>query len=213
MPGRSGHSTRMPRSRAVPSVNSKPRRLAGVPWLRNTSLPSGSPCEATPTRRPSGRRTTSSAIGADYGDGVRVARASVESRQDPRRERVAVEPGGVLAAEGPQLGGGDVAPVLLDHELGVGPGTVTVGIVDLGHHVVDTDAVAGVDRGGVVDRAEPEVSLQDLRRPQIPPEAVARTVDDVVEPVEKHRHPPDATLRHGDLELGIAHRPARPQPL
>ena len=56
------------------SVNSCPRRLAGVPWLSTTSRPSGSPCVATPMRRPSGRRTISSGIAADYEVG-RYARA------------------------------------------------------------------------------------------------------------------------------------------
>jgi len=49
----------------------------------------------------------------------------------------------------------------LDDELGVGPGAVTMGIVDFDHDVLDADGggrrVSIVD--GVVERAEPEVAL------------------------------------------------------
>ena len=68
---------------------------------------------------------------------------------------------------------GDVAPVLLDDELGVGPGAVAVGVVDLDHDVLDADAVAGVDRRRVVDRAEPEVAPQHVGRALVP--AAARS--------------------------------------
>ena len=45
------------------------------------------------------------------------------------------------------------------------------------------------------------------------PSAVARAVDDVVEPVEQHRDPADAALAHRDLERRVLHRVLRPQPL
>src|SRR5204862_5001146 len=77
-------------------------------------------------------------------------------RQHPVREGVAVEGGGVLAAHGAALGDGDVAPCGVDDGLGVGPGGVAVGVVDLHHDVLDADGVAGVDGGRVIDGAEPE---------------------------------------------------------
>src|SRR5947209_18059271 len=69
--------------------------------------------------------------------------------EDLVRQGDSVELRGVLAAHLPDLGGGDVAPVLLEHFLGVGPGAVAVGIVDLDHDVVDADHVAQADGRGV----------------------------------------------------------------
>ena len=68
---------------------------------------------------------------------------------------------------------------------------------------------------GIVDRREPEVAVQDLGGPEVAGEvvAVAGTVDDVLEPVVQHRDPADAALAHDDLEIGVLHRVARPQPL
>ncbi len=95
--------------------------------------------------------------------------------------------------------GGQVAPRLLDHGLGVGPGAVAVGVVDLHHDVVDPDGVAGVDRRRVVDGAEPEAAAQHVGRALVPAHAVAGAVDEVVEPVEQHGHPADAALGHRHL--------------
>src|SRR5262245_47461261 len=133
-----------------------------------------------------------------------------------RRERVTEELSGIEMRHHPQLVGGDVPPELLDDGLGLGPGAVAVGIVGLHHDVLDADAVARVDRRRVVDRAEPEVALQRLSRAVVGPEAavdVARAVDDVVEPVEEHRDPADATFAHGDVEAGGAVGPSGPEVL
>ena len=125
---------------------------------------------------------------------------------------MAEQTGRVLAAHGPQLVLGEMAPHLSHQLLGVGPRAVAVRVVGLEHDVVDPDAVAGVDGRGVVERAEPEVALQQVGGADVPAQAVARAVDDVVEPVEEHGHPPDAALGHGDLQLGVADRPPGPQP-
>ena len=102
-----------------------------------------------------------------------------------------------------------------EHGLGVGPGAVAVRVVGLEGDVVDADRLAGRERRRVVDRGEPEVAVQDLGRAQVAGEvvAVARPVDDVLEPVVQHRDPADAALAHDDLQVGVLHRVARPQPL
>ena len=55
-----------------------------------------------------------------------------------------------------------VAVVLLDVGLGIGPRRVGVGVVDFEQDVIDPDTVPAGEARGVVDGAEPEVSLEDL---------------------------------------------------
>ena len=105
-----------------------------------------------------------------------------------------------------------MAPEALDHRLGIGPGAVPVGVVDLHHDVLHPYGVAGLDGRGVVDGAEPEVATQHVRRADVPAHAVPGAVDDVVEAVDEHGHPADAPLGHGQLEIGVAQGPARPEP-
>src|SRR5205807_8993970 len=114
--------------------------------------------------------------------------------QDAIGERVPVETGRVLAAHQAQLGCGDVTPEALDHGLGIGPGAVSVGKIDLHHDVVDSDGVAGVDGRRVVDGAEPEVAAQHVGRANVPGQAGPGAVDDGVEAVDEHGHPADAAL-------------------
>ena len=53
-------------------------------------------------------------------------------------------------------------------------------IVNLSHYVIHSDSVSGVDRGGVIDGAEPEIPPKNLRRTHGPAESVARTIHNVV---------------------------------
>src|SRR5438309_11146225 len=89
-------------------------------------------------------------------------------REDLLRQREAIQLRRVLAAHLPELGGGDVAPIPVEHVLGVGPGAVTMGIVDLHHDVVDADHMAQADRRWIVDGAEPEVAAQDIGGALVP---------------------------------------------
>src|SRR5580700_1567899 len=111
---------------------------------------------------------------------ARDARLRVE-REDHVGEWVAVERSRVLAAHRAQFAGGHVSPCPLDDHLRVGPAGVAVGIVDLHHDVLDTDAMPGVYRRWVVEGAEPEVALHHLGRPIGPTDPVSGAVDDVIE--------------------------------
>src|SRR5436190_13583515 len=135
------------------------------------------------------------------------------SGQDHLGERVAVELGSVLATHHAQLVVGDVTPQLLDHELGVGPRAVAVGIVGLHHDVLHADAVARDDGRRIVDGAEPEIALHHVGRALVPSESVPRAVDDGVEAVEQHGDPADAAFAHRELEGRMLHRVLGPEPL
>src|SRR4051794_34411247 len=110
--------------------------------------------------------------------------------EDNLGQGMAVQLGRVLAAHRAELGGG-VASRVFDHGLRVRPGGVTVRVVDLDHDVVETNAMTCVDGRTVFERAEPERALEDVARVLVPPDDVGRMVDDVVEPVERHRYPTD----------------------
>ena len=84
---------------------------------------------------------------------------------------MAEEPGGVLVGELGHVGVGEAGEALGQERLGVGPRGVGVGVVALHHDVVDADAVAHLQRGRVVDGAEPEVALHRLRRRDPAPDA------------------------------------------
>src|SRR2546423_13386998 len=88
MPGRSGHSTRMPRARAGSSVYSLPSLLEGEPWNRKRGRPSGSPWAATATRRPSASGTIMSIGSPRPSDGLTFHPA----RQQRDGARVVAQP-------------------------------------------------------------------------------------------------------------------------
>jgi len=107
-----------------------------------------------------------------------------------------------------------MAPVLLDDGLGVWPCAVAVGIVDLDTDVLHADRVAGGHGGDVLNGAEAEVAAQHVSRARATHAlvAVAAAIADAVEALEQHGHPPDAALRHGDLQVGVLDGVARPEP-
>ena len=73
-----------------------------------------------------------------------------------------VEVSRVLEADLADRGGRQVLELLPDEGLGVGPGTVVVGIVGFDHHPVFADDVEQAERGRVLDRREPEVLVHDV---------------------------------------------------
>src|SRR5688572_6138755 len=83
------------------------------------------------------------------------------------RYRVVEQPRGVLPRELADVVGREVADLLVQDLLAVGPRAVLVRVVRLEQHVVDADAVAMVESGRIVDRAEPEVAAEDLARREV----------------------------------------------
>src|SRR5262245_558298 len=63
-----------------------------------------------------------------------------------RREWVAEEPGGVLVGDAAHVVAGHAGEALAEQRLRVGPRRVGVRVVGLHHDVVDTDALARVER-------------------------------------------------------------------
>ena len=92
--------------------------------------------------------------------------------------------------------------LVVEQGLGVGPGRVGVRVVGLDQDVVDADAVALLETGRVVDRAEPEVALQHLgaasARCRVHVPYISWYLQHVVEAVEQPGHPADAALRQAD---------------
>src|SRR5690348_6851892 len=70
------------------------------------------------------------------------------------RDGVAEEAGRVLPGQLADVAGGEVADLVAQDRLRVGPRAVLVGVVGLEEDVVDTDAVPLVEAARVVDRAE-----------------------------------------------------------
>src|SRR5262249_8516293 len=138
--------------------------IAMFPWIRNARPPNIF-FSVTPRTPPSCSR-------------MRSARSSSYATLRTRDlgQRVAEERGFVLGRHEAKLVVGHVTPMLLDDPLGVGPGAVAVRVVDLEHHVLHADAVAGVDRRRVIDRAEPEVALDDVGGPHVGAVAVGHVL-------------------------------------
>ncbi len=134
------------------------------------------------------------------------------------RQRVAVQPGRVAAGDHRRLLEREIAEARAEQVLGTGPRRIGVGEVGLEHDVVDADQVPLVEGARVVEHAEPEVPAQQLagaevEGPRLDRGRSRRVLRHVVETIDRHRHPADAALAQGDLEVGVPTRDAGPDPV
>src|SRR5579871_406845 len=133
--------------------------------VTSTVLVAGSSVAPTDTTRPSRTPTSATLRGAPV-PSITVPplkRRSSISAPAFRRQRMAEQPRRVLVGHLAHLVVGHAREAVGEQLLGVGPGRVGVGVVDLDHDVVDADPLTRAERRGVVDHAEPEVALHRLR--------------------------------------------------